>query len=215
MTQQIHKLLINLNQIVHWNNLNCRTVCVCGYCQTTTEFYFYLNWEWFKILKLETSEPSLHLAESSQKARRQIPFGFASGYLTPSFLGALSQIQFRLWGFYNWTTLAQPSTQQGTNHETLAQLRHKKCCVRADAVPGIFRRKILGVVRRGAAAWRGHQEIFRYLDILQCTVGVKTWHLYDNQVAVISRLHTIPLCTGHWTFLHNHGDNTNQACCSY
>ena len=51
----------------------------------------------------------------------------------------------------------------------------------------------------------------RYLDILQCTVGVKTWHLYDNQVAVISRLHTIPLCTGHWTFLHNHGDNTKNS----
>ena len=75
--------------------------CACGYCQTTTKFLFYLNQERFKILKLETSELSLHLAESAQKARRQIPFGFASGYLTPSFLGALSQIPFRLWGFYN------------------------------------------------------------------------------------------------------------------
>ena len=104
MAQQIYKLLINLNQIVHyWNNPYCRTVC--GYCQTTTKFKHYLNWEWFKILNKETSEPSLHLAESPQKARRQIPFGFASGYLTPSFLGALSQIQFRLWGFYNWKHL--------------------------------------------------------------------------------------------------------------
>ena len=79
MAQQIYKLLINLNQIVHyWNNPYCRTVC--GYCQTTTKFKFYLNRERFKILKKETSEPELYLDES--------------------FLAALIQMQWRLWGFF-------------------------------------------------------------------------------------------------------------------
>ena len=134
--------------------------------------------KWLRIkCQLQATKPSLeNLTDLSRNdisildGWLAIPISITRCRTTSSTSGTAAHMAMvRGWPVSCWTTLAQPSTQQGTSHQAHGQLRHKKCCVRAADVLGIFweensgrgAERSCGVARRSPGSI---STISRYLD---------------------------------------------------